>query len=396
MIFFSTLKSEALRLLKNVSVLTVCILGPLAYFLLYPTPYENDVVRSQKIAIIDEDNTELSRSLAFFANSSSEVQVRGYATSLKNAQDLLERGEIFGILYIPKGFERDSFLQSSPTLSFLANSSYFLIYGSIVNGLYQATQELNPQIRVKQQILYGDYALKGSNHALQKDLLTLKSSPLFNSSLGYINYALAAVFVVILHQMLVVGMGIFGASYTYTPSSPALSLLFSRMILFACICIPLFAFYFGFGFSYYGIHHHAKISDFWLFSLGFIFSILSFGNFIGTLVSKPYQATVLVLLSSLPLIFLLGFIWPLENIPSPIQTIVQFIPIFHGVNALLRLNEMGADFQSIFHYFKNLLSLGVLYFLLSYLIIILRTWDKKDFLGFCKKFYFHKAQSKQN
>lgn len=381
--FFAVLKSEALRLAKNISVLTVCILGPLAYFLLYPTPYENDVVRSQKITIIDEDNTQLSRKLAFLANSSSEVQVKGYATSLKEAQNMLERGEVFGILYIPKGFERDAYLQSAPTLSFLANSSYFLIYGSIINGLYQATQELNPEIKVKQQILYGDYALKESNHMLQKDLLILHSSPLFNSSLGYINYALAAVFVVILHQMLVVGMGIFGASYTYGANTPILSLLFARMILFALICIPLFAFYFGFGFSYYGIHHHASIEDFWLFSLGFIFSILSFGNFFGSIVSKPYQATVIILLSSLPLIFLLGFIWPLEAIPSPIQTIVQFIPIFHGVNALLRLNEMGADFQSIFPYFKNLLVLGVLYMLLSCLAMLLRTHFKN--LSFKRK-----------
>lgn len=381
--FFAVLKSEALRLAKNISVLTVCILGPLAYFLLYPTPYENDVVRSQKITIIDEDNTQLSRKFAFLANSSSEVQVKGYATSLKEAQNMLERGEVFGILYIPKGFERDAYLQSAPTLSFLANSSYFLIYGSIINGLYQATQELNPEIKVKQQILYGDYALKESNHMLQKDLLILHSSPLFNSSLGYINYALAAVFVVILHQMLVVGMGIFGASYTYGANTPILSLLFARMILFALICIPLFAFYFGFGFAYYGIHHHASIEDFWLFSLGFIFSILSFGNFFGSIVSKPYQATVIILLSSLPLIFLLGFIWPLEAIPSPIQTIVQFIPIFHGVNALLRLNEMGADFQSIFPYFKNLLVLGVLYMLLSCLAMLLRTHFKN--LSFKRK-----------
>lgn len=384
--FFSTLRSEALRLVKNISVLTVCILGPLAYFLLYPTPYENDVVRSQKIAIIDEDNTRLSRSLAFFANSSSEVQVKNYATSLREAQHLLEKGDIFGILYIPKDFEKKAYLQSTPTLAFLANSSYFLIYGSIVNGLYQATQELNPEITIKQQILYGDYALKGGNHTLQKDLLVLQSSPLFNPSLGYINYALAAVFVVILHQMLIVGMGIFGASYAYEANTPIISVLLSRMVLFSLICIPLFAFYFGFGFSYYGIHHHANIEDFWLFSLGFIFSILAFGNFFGCIISKPYQATVIILLSSLPLIFLLGFIWPLEAIPAPIQTLVQFIPVFHGVNALLRLNEMGADFQSIFHYFKNLLMLGVLYTLLAYLAIYLRSrWDfssKESFFGF--------------
>ncbi len=358
--FFAVFISEAKRLMRNISTLTVCIAGPLAYFLLYPSPYTNDIIKAQSIAIIDKDNTFLSTHLAFLANSSPDIYLKGYATSISKAQEMLEKGEIFGILYIPKGFEKNAYLQSSPNLAFLANSSYFLIYGAIINGLHEATEALNPLIREKQRLLYG---MQNPHYTSQKDLLILKSSPLFNPSLGYINYALAAVFIVILHQMLLVGMGIFGASYE--GRDPIVPLLFSRILLFGLLCFALFAFYFGFGFSFYGINHRASVSDFWLLCTAFIFAIVSFGNFFGVLIKKPYQATIIILLCSLPLVFLLGFIWPSFAIPTPINFFVQFIPIFHGVNALLRLNEMGADFVSIYPYFLNLIGLGLLYILLA-------------------------------
>lgn len=364
--FLQTLLGETKRLLTNISVLTVCIIGPIFYLFLYPSPYSNDVIKSQKIAIIDEDQTNLSSYLAFLVKSSSEIDVQTYATSLLEAQNLLERGKIFGILYVPKGFEKDAYLQSSPNLAFLANSSYFLIYGSIIAGLHQATEALNPTIRNKQSLFL-------QNTSIQNDLLALQANPLFNPSLGYINYALTAVFVVILHQMLLVGMGIFIAGST-TKASP-LALMLSRYLLFGLLSIILFTFYFGFGFLHYDIHRQAIPRDFWLLSSAFIFAIVSFGNFFGMLTQKPYQATIIILISSLPLVFLLGFIWPSYTIPQTLNIIVQFVPIFHGVNALLRLNEMGASFYSVSSYFFNLLALGVFYSLLSLLIAQLKNFQ---------------------
>ncbi|WP_027326792.1 ABC transporter permease [Helicobacter pametensis] len=364
MIFFDVFAKEARRLLRDFSVLVVCIIGPLAYFFLYPAPYANDVIKTQKIAIIDEDKTQLSSLLSFFAGASPDIHIKTHATSITQAQKLLEQGEIFGILYIPKGFEEKTLLQSSPNLAFLANSSYFLIYGAIINGLHDATEALNPTIREKQRLLYG---IHSPHYQIQKDLIELKSSPLFNPSLGYINYALAAVFVVILHQMILVGMGIFGSNYQGYANP--LSLMFSRLILFGVIAIILFAFYFGFGFGFYGITRHANIQEFWLLSLTFIFSFVSFGNFFGSWIKKGYQATIIILFCSLPLVFLLGFIWPSFAIPSPINTLVQFVPLFHGVNALLRLNEMGASLESLHSYLIHLAVLGVFYSLLTILIL---------------------------
>lgn len=367
MIFFSTLLNETKRLLSNVSVLTVCIIGPIVYFFLYPTPYANNIINAQNIAVIDKDDTHLSHQLTFLANASPDINIKTYTTSITHAQHLIEKGKIFGVLYIPKGFEKDTYLQNSPHLSFLANSSYFLIYGAIVNGLHEATEALNPFIKEKRRIIYG---IQNPDYHTQKNLLTLKSSPLFNPSLGYISYALSAIFIVILHQMILVGMGIFGS--TYQGNASIISLLTSRSLLFGFLCVLLFAFYFGFGFHYYGIKHQANPIDFWLLSFIFIFSIVSFGNCFSLLITRSYRATMIILISSLPLVFLLGFIWPSFAIPKPINFILQFIPLFHGVNALLRLNEMGASFYAISNYCINLIGLGIFYTLLTLLIAYIR------------------------
>lgn len=364
MSFFQTCIAEAKRLIRDIAVLTVCIAGPLAYFFLYPAPYANDIIKAQKIAIIDQDQTQLSSQLIFLASSSPDIHIQSYATSITQAKSMLEKGEIFGILYIPKNFEKNTYMQNSPELAFLANSSYFLIYGAIINSLHESTKALNPTITEKQRLLYG---IQNPNYQTQKDLLELKSSPLFNPSLGYINYALAAVFVVILHQMILVGMGIFGSSYQGNASP--LAIIFSRLILFSTLSAILFAFYFGVGFSYYGITRHANIEEFWLLSFAFIFAFVSLGNLFGVLTKEPYQATIIILFCSLPLVFLLGFIWPSFAIPPFLNLFVQFVPVFHGVNALLRLNEMGASFVLIYPYFIHLIGLGVLYTLASLFVL---------------------------
>ncbi|MPN61966.1 hypothetical protein SDC9_209712 [bioreactor metagenome] len=49
-----------------------------------------------------------------------------------------------------------------------------------------------------------------------------------------------------------------------------------------------------------------------------------------------------VLFTSLPLAFLGGFTWPVEALPEPLQWLRWLSPSTAGIQASLRLNQMGA------------------------------------------------------
>ncbi|RDU58764.1 ABC transporter permease, partial [Helicobacter sp. MIT 14-3879] len=281
--------------------------------------------------------------------------------SLNQAKELLERSEIYGILVIPKGFEANANKGVPTQLLYRANASYFLIYGTIIEGLNSVGNAFSNKIKYKTKLMQKQVDLSKDS-----TLVRFVSMPLFNYSIGYINYALAAILVFILHQTLIAGSMIITASQNcahkqgirdYFNQCPIAYLLFARILVFTVIYCVLFLLYFGVFFKIYGIHTHANVIDFWCFSLAFIVCCASFGIFLGSFLVNPALPTQIILLSSLPLVFMMGFIYPVYLLPDFLQIFVQFIPAYHGINGFIWLNQMAASLHSVMPHFYALLGI---------------------------------------
>ncbi|WP_445396601.1 hypothetical protein [Zobellella sp. An-6] len=55
------------------------------------------------------------------------------------------------------------------------------------------------------------------------------------------------------------------------------------------------------------------------------------------LARRRERVTLLVLLSSLPLVFVAGFIWPVEALSSWLDTLARLVPSTQGIKGMLRL-----------------------------------------------------------
>lgn len=367
--FVLVFMQEFKALFSSVSALLIIFGGSLFYLFLYPTPYYNDVISKQRVAIIDYDSTSTSRELIHYFRASPYLEIAEILHSPNKAQALIESNEIYGIITIPKDFEKHLYSQIPPTIAISANASYLLIYGAIANAASEAISGFNAHLKTKLQ--HKDY-----------DILAPSLLPLFNPSLGYINYTLAPVLIFILHQTLIAGAGIIGGTQNqqfnqgvrnyYSNANPALIVL-SKIILLFGIYVLLFAFYFGFAYQAYGVSVNASVLDFWLFSSAFIFATAAFGVFFGAILPKRALSTQIIMLASMPLVFLLGFIWQKSQIAPLALDIMHLLPAYHGINGLLELNQMAAPFHLIRDYFISLLVLGVAYSALSAFIIYKRT-----------------------
>lgn len=370
MAFLEIIGRELRAVLSNTTIIFVVFVGSLLYLFLYPTPYYADVVRKQKIVVLDLDNTKLSKDFIFLVNASENLSVVKVVSSLKIAKDMLERSEVYGQLTIPKGFEKNIYKGTPTTLLYRANASYFLIYGTIIEGLNEVGTYFSNQIKLQRKAAQGSM-----NVGEDATLLRFQSIPLFNPSVGYINYALAAILVFILHQTLVVGIMIQGASQNnahkkgkqdYFNTAGLFSVLCARILVFGSAYVVLFLLYFGVFFKIYGIHTTANPFDFWCFALLFIASTASFGIFLGTFVANVALPTQIILLSSLPLVFMMGFIYPVILLPQALQYFVQLIPAYHGINGFIRLNQMGDSLHNIMPHFYALMLIFIVCFGLSY------------------------------
>ncbi len=153
MTFLEVVGKELKAVFSNITIVFVVFVGSLLYVFLYPTPYYADVVRKQKIVVLDLDNTKLSKDFIFLVNASENLQVEHVVYSLKAAKDMLERSEVYGQLSIPKGFESNMYKGVPTTLLYRANASYFLIYGTIIEGLNEVGNYWSNEIKLKAKAL---------------------------------------------------------------------------------------------------------------------------------------------------------------------------------------------------------------------------------------------------
>ena len=119
------------------------------------------------------------------------------AESVDAAKVLVNSGQVQGLLVIPHDFQRDVLLGKSPTLAFGGDAAYFLVYGTIAEGIATAAGTLGAGVKVARMVSTGsDMALAAEHYTAIK----LNAQPVFNPTMGYVNYVVPAVFVLILHQ----------------------------------------------------------------------------------------------------------------------------------------------------------------------------------------------------
>jgi ABC-2 type transport system permease protein len=205
----------------------------------------------------------------------------------------------------------------------------------------------------------------------------LNSRPLFNVSMGYLGYVVPAIFIMILHQTLLLAAGLVGATHNEARrANPEAEQdgyigrsLGARFLAMFIIYFLLAQFYMGACFNFYGIARNASLNDLWLMITAFVAATSSLGVLIGVLMPRRELVAPFVMASSLPLVFTAGFVWPLESIPAPIVAASQLAPSTSAIQGFLKLNQMGADFSQVIHHCLILVILAIVYMGASVLIL---------------------------
>lgn len=378
MSIFKLLKAELKALLTNPVVVLTVFGGVVFYSFLYPLPYTNQTPREQLISVVNLDMSQTSFKLELMVDATPQVKVVRRDHTIEQARNAFLSGEISGILVVPEHFYKDILLGKSPTLAYAGDASYFLVYGTIVEGLAKAGGTLAAQTTVSKLVLDGQpLALAAEQYSATK--LNLK--PTFNPRMGYVDYVVPAVFVLILQQTLAMAAGLMVGSQKlgkgYWRNVPPAQLLAVRFAVLIVIYYLLSMYYFGASFTMHGVNQLAHAGELLTLLLPFFISSCAIGIWLGSVTPRRELVTLVVLISSMPLIFSAGFIWPVEMIPSPIVWLSQLFPSTPAIQSFLALNQMGADWTQIREGYLQLWVLAAGWSVFSYLAF--RRSLNKDF-----------------
>jgi ABC-2 type transport system permease protein len=351
--------AEYRRALGDRGAFGLLVLAPIIYGALYPQPYLGQLVRAIPIAVVDEDSSEMSRRLIQGLNAHEAIQVAARFSTLAEANAALARREVFAIVDIPAGTERDALAGRKARVPAYVDSVYFLLYNRTVQGIVESSGAATSEL------LSGDARSDGSLYraALARSSpVDVLSQPLFNPTGGYASYVVPAAFMLILQQTLFMGVATLGAARRRAPAVAVLGQALAHLLLAlpgaALFLIVLPRLY---GFSATTQH----VGDLLAMLLPFMLSVSFLGQFVSTWFKHKETAVLLFIATSLPLFFLVGVAWPAEAIPPLVRAVSFVFPSTSAIDGLVRINQMDASLMDVSPDWTRLWILTAVYFVLA-------------------------------
>jgi len=356
------------RALRDRGAFGLLVLAPLIYGVFYPQPYLGQLVRAIPIAVVDDDSSELSRGLVQALNAHEAIRVAERPSTLPAAQAALQRREVFAIVDIPAGTERDVLAGRPARLPAYVDSVYFLLYNRTLQGILESTGALNADVQS------GELRSDGSRYraALARSSpVEVLNQPLFNPTGGYASYIVPAAFMLILQQTLLMGAATLGGIAFEQGGQGArrrrggFAAVLGQSLAHLLLALPGAVLFLVVLPRIYGFSATTRLGDLLAFLIPFILSVSFLGQFVSAWFTRRETAVLLFIALSLPLFFLVGVAWPVEAIPPRVHDAALIFPSTSAIDGLVRINQMDARLADVFDDWIRLWALTLVYGVLA-------------------------------
>ena len=353
--------SEWRRVLGTRSAFTLLFLAPLIYGIYYPQPYLNQILRKLPIAVVDNDLSDLSRQIVETLDASGALRVAVRARTLAEARAAIDRGEAFAAVDIPSGTERDVLKGITAHIPIYADATYLFIFRSTASGVATAIGALTSDLVSRGARSDGSLVRAKLASMSPADVLL---QPIFNPVGGYASYIVPAAFILILQQTLLIGAAMLTRA-ALAKGGGAFAGVLGRGIAHLTIYLPAMALYLIVLPRIYGFSTLGHLPQLVALAAVFLLATSFMGQAVGAWFTRPENATILLLATSLPQFFMAGFAWPREAIPDVALAFGRLFPADSAIDGLVRINQLGAGIWEVAHDWLWLWSLALGYFALA-------------------------------
>jgi ABC-2 type transport system permease protein len=358
--------AEWRRVLGTRSAFTLLFLAPLIYGIYYPQPYLNQILRKLPIAVVDNDLSDLSRRIVETLDASGALNVTVRTRTLVEARTAIDRGTAFAAVEIPPGAERDMLKGLTVHIPIYADATYLFMFRSTASGVATAIGTLTSELVSRGARSDGSLVKAKLASSSPADVLL---QPIFNPVGGYASYVVPAAFVLILQQTLLIGAAMLTGT-ALAKGGGAFAGVFGRGIAHLTIYLPAVALYLVVLPRIYGFSTLGHLPELFAIATVFLLATSFTGQAVGAWFTRPENATILLLATSLPQFFMAGFAWPREAIPEAALAFGRIFPADSAIDGLVRINQLGASIWEVAHDWLGLWCLALVYFALAVISIL--------------------------
>lgn len=360
------IKKEFLQFKRDPKMFGIILIAPVIQLIFLGYAANLDIERI-KLVVYDQDRSVTSRKLINNLTSSGYFIIQDYADNYSSVTEYLDYNKATLALVIPNDFEKNINRKETAKLQAIFDASDGNT-ASIAAGYFQQAVLQFAQHTTFEMMQRSGFTFSPVGN------VSAETRIWYNPTLKTRNYMvpgivglLLSIVTLLLTSLAVVKEKEIGTmeQLIVTPLKPY-QIIIGKLVPFILlgfisIIIVLTAMRFIFDIPVKGSLFFLFLSSFF-----YILSTLGLGLFVSTISKTQQQAMMIAVFAvMMPMVFLSGFAFPVENMPEIIQYISYVIPLKYFINIIRGVISKGLGFTELWFNALVLLVMGAFIFLLS-------------------------------
>lgn len=349
---WSAARNEWRDMWRDEGVVLIAVFALFIYGISYSLGYGGEVLREVPIAVVDGDDSGLSRKLVQMFDSSPKLRVAYEVCAIADVEPLLAERKVWCAVAIAPTFEQDILAQRQTNVAILGDASYFLAYREVVEGAVAAIEQMNAEITENRVGSYNPPVIYEQRN-------------LFNPSFGYGIFVMPAIILLIVQQTALIGVGMLSATRrergcTNLSQSALATTLGRTLALLALYAVTL-----GFMLTvHYSLFDYPMRGEWWqcvAVVAPYLLAVILLAQGLGALFRRRESPLLWLLWLSIPLLLVSGASLPPQAFPEWLYIIGRVVPSSSAVEAWIALQSRGASLADVLPQLTTLWCLVVIY-----------------------------------
>lgn len=368
------LKAVLIRELKRIGsrsiYLWILFILPLFSFILFISMFQAGRANDNKIAILDADQSVLSRTIIRSLDATPEIMVTHYVHSLAEGRALIESAQVSAILNIPKGLENAIYRGEQNPLAFYYSNENLTVGTSISTAAIKTIKTISAGINLKKRISKNEMMEQAYKHVQP---IKIETHTLYNPYINYSYYLVTALLPIML-LMFIVSVTIFAiggelkhrtAKEWYEISGGSMIVALTGKLLPYSIIFIIEAFFMNtLLFKYMGAPMNGSLFIIFISTVFFVYAYQAVGVILISIFPNMRLSLSLGAAYSSMAFSFAGLTFPIIAMEPFFKFLSQLFPYTHYLNIYINEAMKGLDLKYSFYNFLALSIFIVVPFLL--------------------------------
>jgi ABC-2 type transport system permease protein len=359
-------KKEMIQIFRDKRMRVLVFLPPVVQLVVFGYAATTDV-KHISLALLDQDRTTVSREFVEKFEAGGYFSVSRHLSSPREADGLMDKGEVDAFIYIKKGFEKAVKRGDSAEVLIVVDgtnsnvASVTLGYVNLIVNGYSQDILLDKITRIRG-------IRPGSSVPLRVAPAGLVQRTWFNEDLESRNYFVPGIIALLLTLIAVMmtSMAIVKEREVGTMEQlivtpiRSIELITGKLLPFALIGYIDVALITTIGTLWFGVPLKGSILLLFFSTAFFLLPALGVGLFISTISATQQEAMMSTFLFFFPAMLMSGFVFPIDSMPPAMQIITYLDPMRYMIHILRGIFLKGVGVRYLWFDFLGLFLLGVI------------------------------------